>query len=149
MTITANGRHHTKNLVHGKLAVDETCNHCIARYSKTCVKIIQTAFYIASRRSPNIQHSFEGWAVGSEHSAVFNQLDWKKGDFFLLARLYSINLIEKRFQLDWKRKCCHAAYWSFPFLGFVDRAVCGQRKHTGQTTWRYIINFSLASAILR
>jgi hypothetical protein len=70
MTPTANRRHHTRNLVHGKLAVDDTSNHCITRYSKTCVKIIQTTIYIASRRSPNVRHNFVGRAVGSERSAV-------------------------------------------------------------------------------
>ena len=70
MTPTANRRHHTRNLVHGKLAADATSNHCTARYSKTCVKIIQTTIYNASRRSPNIRHNFVGRAVGSERSEV-------------------------------------------------------------------------------
>ena len=47
MTVIANRRHHTRNLVHGKLDVDETPNHCVTRYSKCSVKIIQTTINIA------------------------------------------------------------------------------------------------------
>ena len=75
MTSTANRRHHTRNLVHGKLAADETSDHDITRYGKYSVNIIQTTINIASRISPNIRHIFLGRAVGSERSAVFNQLD--------------------------------------------------------------------------
>jgi hypothetical protein len=57
-TPTANRSHHTRNLEHGKLAVDETFNRGIIRYSKYSVKIIQTTM-----------------SVGSKRSAVFNQLD--------------------------------------------------------------------------
>jgi hypothetical protein len=38
MTPTANRRHHTRNLVHGKLVVDETSNH--GNTSKYSVNII-------------------------------------------------------------------------------------------------------------
>ena len=60
MTPTANRRHHTSNLVHGKLAVDEASDHDITRFGKHSVNIIQTAINIASRRSPNIRHNFVG-----------------------------------------------------------------------------------------
>jgi hypothetical protein len=57
------------------IVVDEASNHGITRYSKFSVKIIQTTMDIASRRFPDIRHNFVGKAVGSERSAVFNQLD--------------------------------------------------------------------------
>jgi hypothetical protein len=34
MTPTANRRHHTRGLVHGKLAVDGVSNHCITTVTK-------------------------------------------------------------------------------------------------------------------
>ena len=136
MTITANRRHHTRNLVHGKLAADETSNHCVTRHSECSVKIIKTTINIASRRSPNIRQIFVGRAVGSERSAVFNQLDWKRIFIF-----FSFTIRYERVSITAENVVMQLIDL-FPFLGSVNQAVCGQHKHTGQTTWRY--NPSLA-----
>jgi hypothetical protein len=62
------------------------------------------------------------------------------------AAQYSINLIEKRFliffslTIRYERVSITAENVVlqlvdlFPFMGFVNREVCGQRKRTGQTT---------------
>ena len=71
------------------------------------------------------------------------------GQLVVNAARYSINLIEKRISIffsltiRYERVSITAENVVmqlidlFPFLGFVNRAVCGQHKHTGQTTWRY------------
>ena len=107
-TPTANRRHHTRNLVHGKLAADETFNHGVTWYSKSSVKIIQTTINIASRRSPNIRQSFVGREVDSERIAVFNQLGCKEVSFFFYHIWEGLNYC---------RKCCPVNYWSASFSG--------------------------------
>ena len=71
------------------------------------------------------------------------------GQLIVNAARYSINLIEKRISIffsliiRYERVSITAENVVmqlidlFPFLGFVNRAVCSQHKHTGQTTWRY------------
>jgi hypothetical protein len=79
---------------------------------------------------------FVGRAVGSERSAVFNQLDWKRIFIF-----FSFTIRYERVTITAENIVLQLIDL-FPFLGFVNQAVCGQHKHTGQTTWRY--NPSLA-----
>jgi hypothetical protein len=68
------------------------------------------------------------------------------GQLAMNVAQYSINLTEKRiviflsFTIRYGRVSITAENIVlqlidlFPFLGFVNRAVCGQHKHTGQTT---------------
>jgi hypothetical protein len=68
--------------------------------------------------------------VNAARSAVFNQLAYLKKVFFvfwgLTIRFERISITAKNVVLQ--------LIDLFPFLGFVNQAVCGQHKHTGQTT---------------
>jgi hypothetical protein len=57
MTPTANRRHHTRNLVHGKLAVDETFIHS----NKNTHEIVESSIHYCNKRGPQQSTHFFGW----------------------------------------------------------------------------------------
>ena len=70
MTPTANRRHHTRWLVPGKLAVDETSNHCITTVTKMHVNWSKVTFTIVTKWDLNSQPEFFGGAIGDGRSTL-------------------------------------------------------------------------------
>ena len=128
MTPTANRRHYTRNLEHDKLAVDEASNHGVIRYSKWSGKIIQTT--INMHQDPPISDTIilvEQLVVNVAQYSI--NLTEKNVFFSLTIRFERVSITAEK-----RKNVVLQLIDLFRFLRFVKQAVCGQHKHTGQTT---------------